>query len=105
MTDDSGSPCDGYMVANNKKSAVSALNADSLNNFDNTQKFLKYHKGYYMVGYNFAAYYEQDISVQRGEIVAALNDDDADWMWTRKANGQEGFVPKNYLFSVAITSA
>ncbi|GFN93695.1 grb2-related adapter protein [Plakobranchus ocellatus] len=46
-----------------------------------------------LVIFPFEAWDEGDMSVDRGEVVTALNAEDPLWTLVRKLNGQEGFVP------------
>ena len=59
--------------------------------------FRKYREANVMVRFDFRAVDENDISVQRGEIVRVMNKDDSDWWWIARDDGQEGFVPSSYL--------
>lgn len=47
--------------------------------------------------YDYTAYYENDISVCRGELVMLLNDQDEDWIWVATEDGEEGFVPRSFV--------
>ena len=59
--------------------------------------FKKIYLGQMNVSYDFEAIQNNDVGVRRGEAVIVLNKDDPDWYWVQRENGQEGFVPSNYL--------
>jgi len=55
--------------------------------------------GRYVVLYTFIARDENDLSVERGELITVLNKDDPDWFWVvRSVDGEEGFVPSGFVF-------
>jgi hypothetical protein len=55
--------------------------------------------GKYVVLYTFIARDENDLSVERGELITVLNKDDPDWFWVvRSVDGEEGFVPSGFVF-------
>ncbi|XP_068144052.1 SH3 domain-containing protein Dlish [Drosophila tropicalis] len=60
--------------------------------------FIKEPSGRCIVLYTFIARDENDLSVERGEFVTVLNRDDADWFWIMRSDGQEGFVPANFIY-------
>ncbi|KAJ8315814.1 hypothetical protein KUTeg_007964 [Tegillarca granosa] len=62
--------------------------------------FRKTSHGQFIVLFNFTALDENDISVERAELVEVLNIEDPDWSWIRRYNGEEGFVPKSYICPV-----
>ena len=62
-----------------------------------SRKFSRVMTDAYVAQFEFVARQENDVSVERGEIVTVLNMDDSDWFWVRKSNMQEGFVPSNYV--------
>lgn len=47
--------------------------------------------------WDFFAVEENDVSLVAGECVTVLNDEDPDWTWVLKRDGDEGFVPANHL--------
>ena len=47
--------------------------------------------------WDFFAAEENDVSLVAGESVTVLNDEDPDWTWVLKRDGDEGFVPANHL--------
>ncbi|EDO39651.1 predicted protein [Nematostella vectensis] len=51
--------------------------------------------------FNYKARYENDVSVERGEYVMLLNDQDADWLWVATEDGEEGFIPRTFVISHA----
>lgn len=59
--------------------------------------FFKDPAGRYMVLYTFVARDENDVSVERGELVTVLNREDPDWFWVLRSDGQEGFVPSAFV--------
>lgn len=53
--------------------------------------------GHYFVLYSYVAVDENDVHVRRGDLLTVLNRDDPNWFWVLKGNGQEGFVPANFV--------
>ncbi|KAH6946315.1 hypothetical protein HPB50_012763 [Hyalomma asiaticum] len=51
--------------------------------------FFKDPAGRYVVLYTFVARDENDVSVERGELVTVLNHEDPDWFWVLRSDGQE----------------
>ena len=45
--------------------------------------------------FDFQRRFGGDISVNSHEVVTYLADDGADWLWIRRSDGQEGFIPRN----------
>jgi hypothetical protein len=62
--------------------------------------FRKTSHGHFIVLFDFTAQEENDISVERAELLDVLNIEDPDWSWIRRGNGEEGFVPKSYICPV-----
>jgi len=62
------------------------------------QPFSKKPSGHYIVLYTFTARDENDVAVERGEFVTVLNQEDPDWAWVLRADGQEGFVPSGFVY-------
>lgn len=60
--------------------------------------FFKDPSGRYIVLYTFVARDENDVSVERGELVTVLNREDPDWFWVLRSDGQEGFVPSAFVY-------
>ncbi|KAH8297132.1 hypothetical protein KR044_005322 [Drosophila immigrans] len=60
--------------------------------------FIKEPSGRCIVLYTFIARDENDLSVERGEFVTVLNREDPDWFWIMRSDGQEGFVPANFIY-------
>ncbi|KAK2715461.1 SH3 domain-containing protein Dlish-like [Artemia franciscana] len=60
--------------------------------------FFKERSGRFVVLYTFLARDENDVSVERGELVTILNREDPDWFWILRDNGQEGFVPSAFVY-------
>ncbi|CAH3195293.1 unnamed protein product, partial [Porites evermanni] len=48
--------------------------------------------------FEFQACDDDEIAVRRGELVKVLNKDDQDWWWVENAHGEQGFVPRNFLW-------
>lgn len=65
--------------------------------YNETFPFEKVVRGNSMVLFEFAGKNENDIDVRRGEIVVRLNEEDREWVWVRRGDHVEGFVPYNYL--------
>lgn len=59
--------------------------------------FFKDPAGRYVVLYTFVARDENDVSVERGELVTVLNREDPDWFWVLRSDNQEGFVPSAFV--------
>lgn len=64
--------------------------------------FRKFENEAVMVLFNFHAADENDVDVQRGEVVTVLNRDDEDWWWVMRDDGVEGFIPSSYVSIEAI---
>lgn len=62
--------------------------------------FYKTSHGQYIVLFDFLGLNENDVSVERAELVEVLNIEDPEWSWVRKYDGLEGFVPKTYICPV-----
>jgi len=60
--------------------------------------FYKDPSGRFIVLYTFIARDENDVTVQRGEMITVLNRDDPDWFWIVRSDGQEGFVPSAFVY-------
>ena len=60
------------------------------------EEFKKRYLGTVTVLYDFNSPSEDEISVQAGQTVMLLNKDDANWVWVRRFDGEEGFIPANY---------
>ena len=48
--------------------------------------------------YTFVARDENDVCVERGDFVTVLNQEDPDWTWVVRTDGQEGFVPSGFVY-------
>lgn len=59
--------------------------------------FKKSNCGDYIVRFDFMACDENDINAQKGDKVTVLNKDDKDWYWVSNNQGDEGFIPKDFL--------
>lgn len=64
--------------------------------------FRKFENEAVMVLFDFHAADENDVDVQRGEVVTVLNRDDLDWWWVMRDDGVEGFIPSSYASIEAI---
>ncbi|XP_071113728.1 SH3 domain-containing protein Dlish-like [Haliotis cracherodii] len=53
--------------------------------------------GRYVVVFDFDTSEENDVSVERCELVTVVNMEDPDWYWVVRSMGEEGFVPRSYL--------
>lgn len=62
--------------------------------------FRKTSHGHFIVLFDFTAQDENDVTVERAELLDVLNIEDPDWSWVRRGNGEEGFVPKSYICPV-----
>ncbi|XP_040583964.1 SH3 domain-containing protein Dlish isoform X2 [Lepeophtheirus salmonis] len=61
--------------------------------------FNKSHNGgSYVVLYSYIAQDENDLTVERGQVVTLLNSEDSDWYWVSRYDSQEGFVPSGYIY-------
>lgn len=80
------------------KLSSSSLKVDTI--VQEVRWFRKTSHGQFIVLFNFTALDENDISVERAELVEVLNIEDPDWSWIRRYNGEEGFVPKSYICPV-----
>ncbi|XP_013405369.1 uncharacterized protein LOC106170139 [Lingula anatina] len=49
---------------------------------------------------NYKAVNENDISVARNSVVTLLNDEDPDWAWIMREDGEEGFIPKSHFVNL-----
>ena len=48
--------------------------------------------------FDFEACAEDDVTVERGELVVVYNKEDKEWFWVETSDGRQGFVPKSYLW-------
>lgn len=62
--------------------------------------FRKTSHGQFIALFDFFALDENDITVERAELLDVLNIEDPDWSWIRRYDGNEGFVPKSYICPV-----
>ena len=58
--------------------------------------------GYLTVLFGYRAMNKTDVSVEHQEVVKLLNDKNPDWIWVRKENGQEGFIPRKYTVDLTL---
>ncbi|XP_054722761.1 SH3 domain-containing protein Dlish-like [Uloborus diversus] len=72
-------------------------NSSSQGSLPDVHPFFKDPAGRYIVLYTFIARDENDVSVERGEMVTVLNREDPDWFWIVRSDGQEGFVPSAFV--------
>ncbi|KAI2801959.1 hypothetical protein BLOT_010150 [Blomia tropicalis] len=61
------------------------------------EPFIKELFGRFIVLYQFISRHENEITVERGEIVTLLNKEDPDWYWVMRTDSVEGFVPAIYI--------
>ena len=80
-----------------ESNGLSKKSTDSLLNISKPTPFTKLTYGRYIVLFGFQAQQENDIGVSRGHFVTVLNQDDPDWFWVQRSDGEEGFVPSTYL--------
>lgn len=62
-----------------------------------TEPFDKRPSGQLLALYSYVPVDENDVHVRRGELLTLLNRDDPNWLWVVKQNGQQGFVPTNFV--------
>lgn len=60
--------------------------------------FFKDSYGKFIVLYSYHAQDENDLSVERGQLVTVLNKDDPEWFWVQRPDGHEGFVPAGFIY-------
>jgi len=60
--------------------------------------FFKDSFGKFIVLYSYHAQDENDLSVERGQLVTLLNKDDPEWLWVVRSDGHEGFVPAGFIY-------
>lgn len=60
--------------------------------------FFKDSFGKFIVLYSYLAQDENDLSVERGQLVTLLNKDDPEWCWVLRSDGHEGFVPAGFIY-------
>jgi len=60
--------------------------------------FFKDSFGKFIVLYSYYAQDENDLSVERGQLVTLLNKDDPEWLWVVRGDGHEGFVPAGFIY-------
>lgn len=46
------------------------------------------------VVFDYKALNYDDVSVSSQEVVTSSQEDDSDWVWVKKSNGQEGYIPR-----------
>ena len=54
-------------------------------------------QGFALALYSYRARMEDDLPVQRGDWLVILNAGDRNWLWVRRRDGLEGFVPRSYV--------
>jgi hypothetical protein len=70
-----------------------------------SQPFDKRPSGRLLALYSYVPVDENDVLVRRGELLTALNRDDPNWLWVVKSNGQQGFVPANFVCPLELVSS
>ncbi|GAB6027900.1 hypothetical protein CHUAL_002115 [Chamberlinius hualienensis] len=82
---------------------TSNVTSSNNNSSSNVHPFFKDPAGRYVVLYTFIARDENDVSVERGELVTVLNKEDPDWVWIVRSEGQEGFVPSAFVYPANVS--
>lgn len=67
-----------------------------------SQPFIKHNIGSFIVLFPFYACNEDDVDVEKGEMVTVLNKDDPNWSWIIKKDSSEGFVPALFMCPIEI---
>ncbi|XP_022243197.1 SH3 domain-containing protein Dlish-like [Limulus polyphemus] len=106
LSGDSGgqhSDAESFGGAHQVKKGVSSLGlqnsqSSSQVSLPNVHPFFKDPAGRFIVLYTFIARDENDVSVERGELVTVMNREDPDWFWIVRSDGQEGFVPSAFVY-------
>jgi len=62
--------------------------------------FFKDSYGKFIVLYSYHGQDENDLSVERGQLVTVLNKDDPEWFWVNLPDGHEGFVPAGFIYPI-----
>ena len=60
--------------------------------------FFQEPSGRYVVLYSYRAQDENDLAVERGQVVTVLNSEDPDWFWVSLYDQCEGFVPSGFIY-------
>lgn len=47
---------------------------------------------------------EDDLVVHASDIVTVLNGEDIEWIWVQRRDGKEGFIPKEYVIPLELSS-
>ena len=50
--------------------------------------------------FDFNGHYESDLSVMRQDVVTLLDEEGMDWLWVRRCDGKEGFIPRSYTVNL-----
>ena len=77
-----------------RRGSSKSVNSDSVTE---VKTYIKEPCGKCLVVFEFHVEDENDVRVDKGEVVTALNKDDPQWTWVRKLSGQEGFVPSSFM--------
>ena len=65
------------------------------------RRFLSTQRGARLtVIFDFQGHFDGDISVRRQDVVTLLDDDGPDWLWIRRSDGKEGFIPRAYAVNL-----
>lgn len=72
--------------------------SSSQSSLPDVHPFFKDPAGRFVVLYTFVARDENDVTVERGEVVTVLNREDPDWFWIVRSDGQEGFIPSAFVY-------
>ena len=52
----------------------------------------------YIAMYDYNSQMKEDLNFRKGDLMYIINREDGDWWYARhKTNGQEGYIPSNYI--------
>ena len=51
--------------------------------------------------FDYKATHFDDVSVYQDEVVMSSDDEGCNWIWVKKSNGKEGYIPKQYVVDMA----
>jgi len=80
------------------QSRSSSMLSESSSQSPEIHPFFKDSFGKFIVLYSYHAQDENDLSVERGQLVTLLNKDDPEWLWVVRGDGHEGFVPSGFIY-------
>ncbi|KAK0422341.1 hypothetical protein QR680_007513 [Steinernema hermaphroditum] len=70
---------------------------ESLPKDEDGELFVKEPSGEREILYSFQARTEDELSVEKGQLLTILNTTDPNWTWAVDIHGREGFVPANFF--------